>query len=132
MALDQQSSPLSQFMYSLKATETRRQWPQRLKMLFEVPKIEGDLDHQAKFFADKAKKDPRWGEESLIRFISFQNERVKEGKISPSTVPNYFKAAKLFCDMNDLSFNWMKIRRGLPVARQAANDRAPTIEEIRS
>jgi len=46
MALDQQSSPLSQFMYSLKATETRRQWPQRLKMFFEFLKIEGDLDHQ--------------------------------------------------------------------------------------
>lgn len=117
-------------MYSLKATETRRQWPQRLKMFFEFLKIEGDLDHQAKCFADKAKKDPRWGQESLIRFISFPNERVKEGKISPSTVSNYFKPAKLFCDMNDLSFNWMKIRRGLPVARQAANDHAPTIEEI--
>jgi hypothetical protein len=32
--------------------------------------------------------------------------------------------------MNDLVFNWNKIRRGLPVARQAANDRAPTTEEI--
>lgn len=27
---------------------------------------------------------------------------MKDGKISPSTVPNYFKPAKLFCDMNDL------------------------------
>jgi integrase len=32
--------------------------------------------------------------------------------------------------MNELAFNWKKIRKGLPVARQAANDRAPTVEEI--
>jgi hypothetical protein len=99
-------------------------------MFFDFLKIDGDLDHQAKCFADKARKDPQWGQESFIRFISFQNERVKNGKISPSTVSNYFKPAKLFCDMNDLVFNWNKIRRGLPVARQAASDRAPTTEEI--
>jgi hypothetical protein len=131
MALDHQNSPLSQFMYCLRASETRRQWPQRLKMLFDFLKIEGDLDHQATTFAENSKKDPKWGEESLMRFISFQNERVKCGEISPSTVSNYFKPAKLFCEMNELVFNWNKIRRGLPVARKAANDRAPTSEEIK-
>jgi hypothetical protein len=106
MALEQEVNPLSEFMYSLKAPETRRQWPQRLKMFFDFLKIEGDLDHQSKCFADKARKDPQWAQESFMQFISFQNERVKDGKISPATVPNYFKPAKLFCDMNDLVFNW--------------------------
>lgn len=32
--------------------------------------------------------------------------------------------------MNDLMLNWKKISRGLPSGRRAANDRAPTIEEI--
>ena len=32
--------------------------------------------------------------------------------------------------MNDLSLSWKRIRRGLPRGRKAANDRAPTIEEI--
>jgi len=33
--------------------------------------------------------------------------------------------------MNDLLFiNWRKITRGLPRTNQAANDRAPTLEEI--
>jgi predicted kinase len=60
----------------------------------------------------------------------FQQERVRRGEISESTIPNYYKAAKLFCEMNDLVFNWKKITRGMPRVRQAANDRAPTIEEI--
>ena len=33
--------------------------------------------------------------------------------------------------MNDVVLNWKKIARGLPRAGKAANDRAPTIEEIR-
>ena len=33
--------------------------------------------------------------------------------------------------MNDIILNWKKIARGLPRAGKAANDRAPTIEEIR-
>jgi hypothetical protein len=76
MALEQEVNPLSQFMYSLKALETRRQWPQRLKMSFDFLKIERALDHQAKSFANKARKDLQWGQESFIRFISLQNERV--------------------------------------------------------
>ena len=33
--------------------------------------------------------------------------------------------------MSDIYIPWKKITRGLPNARQSANDRAPTIEEIR-
>jgi hypothetical protein len=36
----------------------------------------------------------------------------------------------LFCESSDIQIPWKKITRGLPRARQAANDRAPTIEEI--
>ena len=32
--------------------------------------------------------------------------------------------------MNNLILNWKRIRRGLPHGREAANDRAPTLEEI--
>ena len=33
--------------------------------------------------------------------------------------------------MNDIVLNWDKIARGMPRGRKAANDRAPTIEEIK-
>ncbi|MGB0029101.1 MAG: hypothetical protein WBP64_19940 [Nitrososphaeraceae archaeon] len=44
---------------------------------------------------------------------------------------NYLKAIKLFTEMNDISISWKKITRGLPKGRKWADDRAPTLDEIR-
>ena len=68
-----------------------------------------------------------------MQFISFQKERAGLGRISPSTIANYYKATKLFIEMNIDTpvINWKKISRGMPRARKAANDRAPTLEELR-
>jgi hypothetical protein len=46
-----------------------------------------------------------------MMFLDFHKERVR--------------------NMNDLTINWRRISKGLPKARNASNDRAPTIEEIR-
>jgi hypothetical protein len=37
----------------------------------------------------------------------------------------------MFCEISDLPIPWKKISRGLPRGRRYADDRAPTIEEIR-
>jgi hypothetical protein len=66
-----------------------------------------------------------------MSFIEYQKERVTKGEIAESTITNYYKATKLFCVMNDISLNWKKISRGPPSGKRAANDRAPTIEEVR-
>jgi restriction endonuclease len=124
--------PLSVFMYALKAPETRRQWPRRLKVFFDFLKLEEPIGAQAKQFLIKTKQNSQWAQDNLLRFMSFQRERVRQGKISEATIPNYYKAVKLFCEMNDLVFNWKKITRGIPRVRQAANDRAPTKEELQS
>ena len=126
----QNQDPLSVFIYALKASETRRQWPRRLKVFFDFLKLEEPIEEQAKQFLLNAKQNQQWTQDNLLRFMSFQHERVRQGKISEATIPNYYKAIKLFCEMNDLVFNWKKITRGMPRVRQAANDRAPTIEEI--
>jgi hypothetical protein len=67
---------------------------------------------------------------NLFRFAQAQKERVERGELSPATLRNYFKAIKLFCEMNDIPVTWKKIMRGLPKARRFADDRAPTLEEI--
>ncbi|MGH9953921.1 MAG: hypothetical protein ACRD5J_20075, partial [Nitrososphaeraceae archaeon] len=66
----------------------------------------------------------------IMEFLSYQVQRSHRGEISQATIPNYLKAIKLFCEMNDVPITWKKISRGIPKGRQAANDRAPTIEEI--
>jgi hypothetical protein len=75
------------------------------------------------------KNNPKWAQNNLFRFLNFQRERVLRKEISDATIPNYYKAVKLFCEMNDLSsyVNWKKVSCGLPKARKATNDRAPTI-----
>jgi hypothetical protein len=126
----EQENPMTIFMYALKAPESRRQYPQRFKMFLDYLKLEGALEKQARHFLSKARNNLQWAEESFMRFIGFQIERTKRGEISESTISNYYKATKLFCEMNNLILNWKRIRRGLPHGREAANDRAPTLEEI--
>ncbi|HEX5976332.1 MAG TPA: hypothetical protein VFY68_03595 [Nitrososphaeraceae archaeon] len=41
---------------------------------------------------------------------------------------NFIKSLKVFCESADIDIPWKKVTRGLPKGRQAANDRAPTIE----
>lgn len=119
------------FMYALKAPESRRQYPRRLKIFLDYLGLKGSLEEQVQEFYSKAIENHQWVEEVLMSFIGYEKERSKRGEISVSTIPNYYRATKLFCEMNDIVLNWKKIARGLPRAGKAANDRAPTIEEIR-
>jgi integrase len=58
-------------------------------------------------------------------------ERVQRKEITAATPLNYVKTIKLFCEMNDILLPWKGITSGLPKARRYADDRAPTIEEVR-
>jgi len=132
MSISEQTiNPLSQFMYALKARETKRQWPNRLKVVFDFLGLPGNLDDQARQFMTLCKEE---GipviQNRIMEFISYQVQRSQNGEISLSTIPNYLKAMKLFCEMNDIHVSWKKISRGVPRGRQAANDRAPTRDEI--
>ena len=90
------------------------------------------MEEQTREFVSKTREYPKWAQNNLFRFLNLQCERVIRKEISDATIPNYYKAVKLFCEMNDLSsyVNWKKISCGLPKARRAANDRAPTTEEL--
>jgi hypothetical protein len=49
-----QSSPLYPFMYALKSSEARRQYPKRLKMLFDYLKLPNSLKEQSTEFLNRA------------------------------------------------------------------------------
>ena len=125
---------MTRFMYALKSPETRRQYPRRLKVFLDFLDTDGttSLDEQALQLLKKVGIDPGWFEDRFMVFIDFQLTRAKKEEISESTIRNYYKATKLFLEMNDVSssVNWKRISRGMPRGKQAANDRAPTKEEI--
>jgi integrase len=93
-----------------------------------------DIHQQSTDLLENAFDDPKWLERTIINFIQFQTERVERNEIVPTTISNYTKALKTFLDMNDYMdglINWRKIRRGPPPRKNAADDRAPTREEIK-
>ena len=63
--------------------------------------------------------------------MQFHLEMVNRKEITRSTIQNYLKSIKLFCEMADIPVTWNKIRRGFPRGRTYTDDRIPTIEEIR-
>jgi integrase len=131
MIEDSIQDPLSIFVYALRAPETKRQYLKRLEVVLDFLGFEGSLVVKAADFLTSGKENKAWAEVSLMKFIEHQKKRCIDGEIVGSTVSNYYKATELLCEMNDLVLNWKKIARGLPRSRKAANDRAPTNDEIK-
>jgi hypothetical protein len=72
----QKQSPIYSFMYALKSSEARRQYPKRLKMLFNFLGLPGSLEAQAKEFLEKARQNPQWCQDGIIVFLDFHKQRV--------------------------------------------------------
>jgi hypothetical protein len=126
----QSVNPMFNFLYALKAPESKRQYPRRFEMFLDFLKLEGNLNTKALYLYNKAKSDTQWLQDSFMQFIEYQKERVANGKIAVNTISNYYKATKLFCEMNNIIINWKIISKGIPSGKKAANDRSPTIEEL--
>lgn len=124
------TDPYSIFVYAHKSQLTRKKYEARLAKFFYFSNIPGKtLTVQCSSFEQKARADPKWATLVIIAFLLKQRVECKE--ISGATVRNYVKSIKLFCEMNEILVPWKKIVRGLPKSRSYANDRAPTIEEIK-
>ncbi|MGC1927986.1 MAG: hypothetical protein WA667_03355 [Candidatus Nitrosopolaris sp.] len=80
----------------LKSPSSRRQNRERFKRFLEF------LGLDVNEFMIKAKQNPDWTQNGLLGFISQHFERVKSGAIVASTVKNYYKSVKLFCDWNSI------------------------------
>lgn len=138
-----ENSPLSLFLYALKSSESKRQYPARLKKFFDFIPIEttydikdkddpkNALNEQSIVFLKNAKDNENWVLNAILSFIEHLKSKQRKGQITAGTIKNYYRSIKLFCEMNDLNIRWKKITIGLPKARNSSNDRAPTIEEIK-
>ena len=131
------SSALSSFIYAIESPESQKLYLLRLKQFFDFHGLSGSLEEQAAAFLRKAKDNGahhQWVQDAIISFINYHKQRVQRKEIAAGTLNNSYYVIKLFCEMNDLdaAINWKRISRELPRTKPTANDRAPTIEEIRT
>jgi hypothetical protein len=124
------------YLYAIKSPATKEKYLMRLERflnfidLQEVYKNDM-LEDKARVFAKRGRNDKAWAFNNVIKFIQIQKDRFNQKEITAGTIRNYVKSIKLFCQMADVSISWEKITRGLPRAKRYADDRAPSIEEIK-
>jgi integrase len=126
-----ESDPYSLFIFAINSPLTKEKYVPRLNKFFDFVNLKGTIQERCITFVKNAKEEPSWVVGCVIKFLQLNKDRVERKEITAATALNYVKTIKLFCEMNDVLLPWKRITRGLPKARRYADDRAPTIEEIR-
>lgn len=129
-----EADPYSLFLFAMNSPETKEKYVTRLNKFFDhIGLSQRTIQDRCKEFVDKSKTpaNSKYAINSVIRFLQMNKDRVQKKEITGATVRNHVKTIKLFCEMNDILLPWKRITKGLPKARRYAEDRAPTIEEIR-
>ena len=126
------SDPWALYLYSIKSPATKEKYLIRLRKFLDfIDQEPAALETKARAFAERGKHTDGWAFNSILEFMQFQKERFNRKEITAGTIRNYVKSIKLFCQMADIHILWDKITRGLPRGRRYADDRAPTLEEIK-
>ena len=124
--------PWTLFLNAMRAPMTRDRYRTRVAKFFDFIGISGKtVEQKARTFANKGKTDTNWALGNILKFVYFEKERVEKKEISGATVRNYTKSIRLFCEMVDIPIQWKKITRGLPRGKRFADDRIPTLEELK-
>jgi integrase len=123
--------PFSLFINAIRAEQTRRKYQSRLNTFFDYISLpDTNLKERCNLFVKNCPGNPKYAMNSVFKFIVHLKERMNRKEIVVSTIYNYLKPIKVFCEMNDIDVKWKKITLGLPKEKKYADDRAPTIEEI--
>src|SRR5215469_9949974 len=126
-----EDSLISDCLYGL-ADRTKKQytWYLSLFLTYVYPNLKGKLEIQASQFLAKSREPDGllWAEGQLISLLkSLSNRQLK-----PADYKNYYKALHCFCDNYGINLQWRRIRkRFIPKGGEIANDRAPSIDEIK-
>jgi hypothetical protein len=103
------TDPWMLFLYALKAPATKEKYIQKLIKFLDILGYQGSKEEKARAFADRARADPVYVFNSVLRFFQSKREQIDRKEMAIGTVRNYLKSIKLFCDMADLQIPWAKI-----------------------
>jgi predicted transport protein len=125
-------TPYESFVYAIRSPVTREKYLGRISNFISFVGItEGNIEQRCNIFGEKSKADSKWLANNVIRYLRVHREREERREISASTISGYIKPIKLFCEQLEVSLPWKRITRGLPKGRRYANDRIPSIDEIK-
>jgi hypothetical protein len=128
-------SPLASFRYVLPLKNTQIDYVIRLGYFFDYLQVAASsssstIEDKAAKFLERALNDHKWAHDCLIRYINYlKNDTTRN--LSGGSVNNYYAPIRLFYEANGINLNGKWISKGLPPASHIANDRAPTLEELR-
>jgi hypothetical protein len=115
-------------LFALNSPVTRERYSTRLRSFFVYIGIEGTtMEERCRKFIEKVKEseengNSKWAYACVITFLQHQKDRCDKKEITGSTVRGYYKAVKLFAEVNDILLPWSKIKRGLPRGRHYADE----------
>ncbi len=84
----------------MKSPVTRQKYQKRLEKFFDFIGLEGNtIKDKSITFVNRSKKESiDWTFNNVLKFMQFQLDRANRKEITGSTVRNYLKSIKLFCD----------------------------------
>jgi len=98
------------YLFALKSPLTREKYQGRIDKFFDFLALEGkSVEDKSLRFIQKAESEGnQWVFNNVLKFMMYQLDRVNQKEIVGSTVQNYVKSIKLFCEMADISIQWKK------------------------
>lgn len=122
------------YLYAMKSPVTKQKYQKRLEKFLDFVGVSGTtIEEKGQSFVYMSRdKGNASTFNYVLKFMQNLLERFDRKEITGSTIRNYLKSIKLFCDIADIDITWKKISRGLPRARNYSDDRIPTLEEIRT
>lgn len=131
------TEPYQDFLFAMNSPVTREGYTTRLRSFFAFVGIAGaTMDERCRKFVQEVKESEENGISKccyvcVVKFLKHQKDSWDIKEIAGSTVRGYYKAVKIFAEVNDILLPWSKIKHVLPRGRHYADDRISTSEEIR-
>ena len=99
-----EESPYYTFLFAIRSQVTREKYLGRLALFMTYAGItDGTIQERCNALGQKAKTDTIWLTSNVIRYLHNHRERAERGEISGSTLRNYFKPIKLFCEQLEIA-----------------------------